>query len=139
MQIPKVEGRYVAELCYTPDLTLRLESSGTLADPSGVDSHAVTAILHGSLLVEVNDEETLIEQVPGGKIHPIMDGLPTYSFIYESCIEQCLVDNGVLALTFNHGTLKVLPFEEVESWQMYDENGFRMICMPGGEIATWNA
>lgn len=45
MQISKVEGQYVAELCYTPDLALRLESSGTLAALSDVDDHADPSIL----------------------------------------------------------------------------------------------
>lgn len=137
IKVSKLEGLYVAELCYTPDLTLRLESPETL-DTFDVDENPMTAILSGSLRVETEDGEVLIEQTPGGRIHPVMNALASYSFIYESRIDQCVVDDGVLILTFEHGILKVLPFEHVESWQIYSEDGFRLVCMPGGEIANWH-
>ncbi|GIV57631.1 MAG: hypothetical protein KatS3mg042_0544 [Rhodothermaceae bacterium] len=137
--VKEVEGRYVTKLCFQPDLTLILEDAEALRH-GGLDERAVTAILSGTLVVQKEGGEALvIESVPGDKSYRKMDGLPTYRFIYESRIERCIVENdGTLIFEFKQGVLKVLPFDDVESWQMYNDKGFRLICMPGGEVAVWS-
>lgn len=139
-RVKEVEGRHVTKLCFQPDLTLVLEDAEELQRNSGVDEGGVTAILGGSIVVQrEGGEERLLKSVPGERTYHEMDRLVEYRFIHEACVRECLVEgDGTLIFKFDQGTLKILPFDEAESWQMYSDKGFRMICMPGGDVAVWS-
>ena len=90
------------------------------------------------LIQKEGEEDFLLEITPGDETPQEMDALPKYRFIYGARVERCTVEEGTLALEFEQGVLKVKPFYEVEAWEMYNDKGFRMICMPGGEVAVWS-
>lgn len=47
---------------------------------------------------------------------------------------------GNLTLSMESGSrLSVQPDPNFEAWTVVDPNGYRVVCMPGGEIATWEA
>lgn len=45
-----------------------------------------------------------------------------------------------LQLRFSSGEVfEVCPDEDYESWSLTGDDGGRVVCMPGGELAVWNA
>jgi hypothetical protein len=48
-------------------------------------------------------------------------------------------DDGKLTIQFSGGvTLTATPDPDYEAWEIIAENGFRVICMPGGKLAIWD-
>jgi hypothetical protein len=49
-----------------------------------------------------------------------------------------IFNDGKLTLTFSNDiTLNILPNDSYETWQITSDNGLRIVCMPGGELAIW--
>lgn len=47
-------------------------------------------------------------------------------------------EGGQLDVHFVDGTaLRVLPDSQYEAWEVVGKGGFRVVCMPGGELAIW--
>lgn len=50
------------------------------------------------------------------------------------------VEKGTVRVTLDSGTvLEVRPHSTYEAWTLFGPDGFRMVCMPGGDVATWPA
>lgn len=48
-------------------------------------------------------------------------------------------DDGSLQLLFRNGdSLHVPSLPDYEAWNMVNDNGELIVCMPGGELATWS-
>ncbi|MGW5386125.1 DUF6188 family protein [Nocardia sp. NPDC003963] len=51
-----------------------------------------------------------------------------------------VADNGTLQLEFESGsTLQAFADPDYEAWNIVGAHGFRVACMPGGELAVWSA
>jgi hypothetical protein len=47
-------------------------------------------------------------------------------------------EGGELDVHFVDGTnLRVSPDSQYEAWEVVGKGGFRVVCMPGGELAIW--
>lgn len=47
-------------------------------------------------------------------------------------------EGGSLTLTMGSGArISFLPDPDFESWSLVGRSGFRLVCMPGGELAEW--
>ncbi|MFW0793283.1 DUF6188 family protein [Gordonia sp. CPCC 205515] len=48
--------------------------------------------------------------------------------------------SGMLLVTMESGNrLSVEPDPDFESWTLTGPGGYRVVCMPGGELATWES
>lgn len=48
--------------------------------------------------------------------------------------------NGTLILIFNNGSiLRAEASESYESWTVAGPDGYKVVCMPGGELSVWQA
>lgn len=58
----------------------------------------------------------------------------------QGIIESASVDGGGgMRVTFRSGGfIEFHPEVEYESWSATGPNGFRIVCMPGGELAIWS-
>lgn len=49
-------------------------------------------------------------------------------------------DSGSLSLTMESGNrLSVEPDPDFEAWTLTGPGGYRVVCMPGGKLATWES
>lgn len=52
--------------------------------------------------------------------------------------EPTVASSGHLTLRFAEGTtLTVLPEDNYEAWQLRDDDGLLIVCMPGEDLAIW--
>lgn len=48
--------------------------------------------------------------------------------------------NGTLELEFESGNfIRVYADPDYEAWSVVGAEGFRLVCMPGGELAVWSS
>lgn len=136
-RVKEIEGRHVTKLCFQPNLHLTLEP---VAEGHVDYSEGVVVSLSGTMDVQEKGVAPVqLRHSSRGSDLALLNNLPEYSFVYGSCLVRGTVrDDGTLVLEFEHGTLEVPALNEVESWEMYNDKGFRMICMPGGEVAVWS-
>jgi hypothetical protein len=67
--------------------------------------------------------------------HP-SDALAT--LLGDEVVTACTGDAGELTLTFTSGAeLLICPHADVESWAVTTPDGFLVVCLAGGETATW--
>ncbi|MFI2337943.1 DUF6188 family protein [Nocardia rhamnosiphila] len=94
-----------------------------------------------------NEFEVQIEGVVGigtsGKINdrysvgeiPAEVGLRLTGMIREAHAAE----NGTLHLEFESGiSVRVFADPDYEAWSVVGADGFRVVCMPGGELAVWS-
>jgi hypothetical protein len=136
-RIKEVEGMYVTELCFRPNPHLRVEP---LEEGRSSRKNRVVMYLPGRMTVrEKGAEPVHLDPDYKEDNRAMLDDLPLYSFVYGSCLLQCTAeDDGTLVLELEHGRIEVPAFENAEAWEMHGGKGFRIICMPGGELAIWN-
>lgn len=136
-RIKKVEGMYVTRLCFQPNPHLTLEPmEDGFAD---YDQHVVISLPATMTVQEKGAEPVHLDPDCTEGNRTILDDLPHFSFVYGSCLMQCTAEeDGTLVLAFEHGRIEVPSFEDGEAWQMYNDKGFRIICMPGGKLAVWS-
>ncbi|MGU3435104.1 DUF6188 family protein [Actinomycetes bacterium M1A6_2h] len=59
--------------------------------------------------------------------------------VMSGTIESSSAQSGILSVTLISGTeLIVHPDADFEAWNITGPGGFRVVCMPGGEMATWS-
>jgi hypothetical protein len=93
--------------------SLRIESPGTIAS------------LHEEVAFDPADRASLS---------------PFLRLVGESVSGALVEPNGTLVVTFRENTvLRALPDPEFEAWQLVSENGYLLVCGPGGELTEWNA
>jgi hypothetical protein len=65
---------------------------------------------------------------------------PAFALVRRVVRTARATETGRLEVLFEDGSrLIVEPNEQFEAWEMYGPGGIRAICMPGGDIAIWNA
>lgn len=80
----------------------------------------------GSWNVSLESPQTDSEQVPS----------LTNSTISSATTDQ----SGVLDISFTDGhRLTVAPDADYEAWNIVGPGGRKVVCLPGGELATWHA
>jgi hypothetical protein len=53
--------------------------------------------------------------------------------------EAHATENGTLQLEFESGSsIRVFADPDYEAWSVVGADGFRVVCMPGGELAVWS-
>ena len=141
MRIREVEGLHVTRLAFRPDLELTLED----VDSPTRWENRVLVTLSGTLTVRrPRGEPVTLVATPLGRDHyALLDGLPSYRFIYESQVERCeVIEGGVIRLSFPDGSIETPPAPGGDAWEVLDAeggvDGLRVICMPGGEVAMWD-
>ncbi len=65
-----------------------------------------------------------------------------FSIVGQSVVNCVALKNGELHVNFAENVKMVVkPLDKVEAWELYevapDLTGFRIICMPGGDLAVW--
>lgn len=86
--------------------------------------------------------ETLITVTHSGTTHV---GEPHSQLVLMTLVdllmqtaEGAIADNGQLTLRFTDGTiLTVPPHDKYEAWQLADDAGRLLVCMPDGNLAYW--
>jgi hypothetical protein len=64
--------------------------------------------------------------------------LMTLLGLLNQATEATIADDGQLTLRFAEGTsLTVRPDDKYEAWQLSDDTGLLIVCMPGGDLAIW--
>jgi hypothetical protein len=64
--------------------------------------------------------------------------LTTLLGLLHQTVEAAVASDGELTLRFTDGTvLTVPPHGQYEAWQLRDEAGLLVVCMPGGRLAIW--
>lgn len=59
-------------------------------------------------------------------------------FVGCNAVKAEVDDGAQLSVTFEGGAeLQVAPDPWYESWTVTGPNGFMVVCMPGGQLATW--
>jgi hypothetical protein len=75
-------------------------------------------------------------------IHPenLGDRAIEVAALFGAVIREVSVEaTGILTVSFDDGqTIKAPPDASYESWSYVSDNGGRVICTPGGELAIWD-
>lgn len=65
---------------------------------------------------------------------------PISALVRDSVTGAEALADGTLVITFAGGTeLRVGPNPDYESWTVTGPGGMRVVCLPGGELAVWDA
>lgn len=94
---------------------------------------------------ELRIENDYILQTPHGALsfspEPSNADSETLKSLAEQAISHASVENdGTLDVRFANGNeLRVQPSPTYEAWTVAGPRGMKVVCMPGGELATWNA
>lgn len=67
-----------------------------------------------------------------------VDSLVPALYLRDKAVKKITaMKSGALNVEFENDYLQVKPGESFEAWQLYSDDGLRIICMPGGELAIW--
>ncbi|HLU28746.1 MAG TPA: DUF6188 family protein [Glycomyces sp.] len=118
----ELDGQTIARVVDQPPLifetgggwTVTVESALTFSDANGAVRH-----------LEGDDPEAV------AAMGPLLHGLT---------LRASAVEDGSLRLTFTSGAELIAPPDpDYESWGLTGPAGQRLVCMPGGELAIWDA
>ncbi len=93
---------------------------------------------------EVRIETAFGVQAPGGAVNEYVPGNSDVEPQVEALRAQRVVhgavdDSGVLDIGFESGlAIRVVPDEAYEAWTVAGPQGMKVVCMPGGELASWS-
>jgi hypothetical protein len=63
---------------------------------------------------------------------------PAFQVLWRIVSNVTVENDGRLVIGFFDGTIVNVPSDpDYEAWEIVAENGLRLICMPGGEVAYW--
>lgn len=87
--------------------------------------------LFSPLVVKSADGSSVVEvDVPAGDLPEAI------AFLEGAVIDAMVVDrDGTLGLAAAGREIEVRPLDSYEAWQVAGDNGERLICQPGGELA----
>ncbi|GAA1184257.1 hypothetical protein F4556_007579 [Kitasatospora gansuensis] len=118
----KVEGRTLTRVCFDYALTL-------LVDPD--------TRIRLQANVELKDADGTSAAFQPGDTDVPADSL--VRLLHKDISKAWSSDGGVLTIQFACGaTLTATPDPNYEAWEILAEDGFRVICMPGGKLAIWD-
>ncbi|MEM7284776.1 MAG: DUF6188 family protein [Actinomycetota bacterium] len=78
-----------------------------------------------------------------GETHPVSpesivgSGAILLGLLHQVVHAATVGDDGTLTLTIGSATVTVPPSADFEAWTYAAEDGRRVVCMPGGELAVW--
>ncbi|MEU4675133.1 DUF6188 family protein [Amycolatopsis sp. NPDC023774] len=105
-----------------------------------------SAVLHFSDDYTARIESPFSFRSTGKKYDLSPDSDPQESFqpmailLHQAVTRAEADDSGSLSLVFDNGaTIHVEPDDEYEAWTVSGPDGFLVVSMPGGELATWEA
>lgn len=58
--------------------------------------------------------------------------------LHQPVRSAAVADDGTLALEIGDAVVTVPPSAEYEAWNYVADDGRRVVCMPGGELAVWS-
>lgn len=64
-------------------------------------------------------------------------GAVLFGLLHQEVHQATVDDDGSLRLRIGDATLVVSPSQEFEAWTYAADDGRRVVCMPGGQLATW--
>ncbi|MBB5153527.1 DUF6188 family protein [Saccharopolyspora phatthalungensis] len=94
---------------------------------------------------ELRIENEYILQTPHGTLSfspepSNADSEPLKSLAEQSISHASVENDGTLGVTFANGNeLRVQPSPSYEAWTVAGPRGMKVVCMPGEELAIWNA
>ncbi len=108
-------SEYMVEITTVGGFTLQIEGNMEIESSRG-DRQSVALADGGGSQVD---------------LEPVLHGTITSAVVNSS---------GALTIDFDSGNrLVVPPDSEYEAWTLVGPNGYRVVCMPNGELATWTA
>lgn len=117
--------------------------SGEMLDSQEVD-YTVRLYFSGDFFVRIESPFTL--NLPDGRIllSPEEDESQAFSplsdLVGHVVAESTIDDAGVFTVVFENGSsLVAKPDKAYEAWTLNGPNGLLVVCMPGGELAVWDA
>jgi hypothetical protein len=118
----KVDGCELTRVSFDYAVTL-------LVDPNTKIRLATNVVLTGA-------DGTSVPFRSGGADMPTAD---LVGLLHQDIAQAWVSDDGVLTIRFaDDATLRATPDPDYEAWEIAGENGFRVICMPGGKLAIWD-
>jgi hypothetical protein len=83
--------------------------------------------------IDLNGASTILPEV-AEQLAPLLK-------IFNSTVISAIAKaNGTLALDLSQNRkLVVPPHPKYESWEVVADNGLKLICLPGGKLASWAA
>ncbi|MEZ0095741.1 DUF6188 family protein [Streptacidiphilus sp. EB129] len=112
--LTRISFDYALTLLVDPDTQFRLQANVKLSDTDG----------------------TSVTFHPGGADVPA-DRL--VRLLHKDIAKAWSSDDGVLTIQFACGAkLMATPDPDYEAWEIVADDGLRVICMPGGELAIWD-
>lgn len=96
--------------------------------------HEEITIWMGKTYLKVNGMEYKLSAQEPSKLGPLLH-------VMRNTVQSALAHkNGKLEIDFQDGIkLWVLPLSETESWGITGRRGLRVVSMPGGDLAIWQA
>lgn len=93
--------------------------------------------------VEVRIETDFSLRTPNGVIHyspgaPDAPSDDVQALVRKKVEHAAVEESGALTISFESGiALRVEPDESYEAWTVAGPGARKVVCMPGGEIASW--
>ncbi|HKV18232.1 MAG TPA: DUF6188 family protein [Mycobacterium sp.] len=64
---------------------------------------------------------------------------PVRQLVGDTIRESLVDDSGALSISFDTGArIECVPDEQFESWTLAGPRGFKVVSMPGGDLAVWD-
>lgn len=122
--IPLV-GKPVTRIIVGLELTLEFFES---------DDEQTTIWIGGEFRFEINGKEHTLSTEDPARLGPVLA-------LARSTVESARAyKNGTLEVRFREGgKLSIGPHPQCEAWGVVGSRWLRVVCMPGGELATWQA
>ncbi|HWD05923.1 MAG TPA: DUF6188 family protein [Amycolatopsis sp.] len=105
-----------------------------------------SAVLHFSDAYMVRIESSFRFTLPGKQynISPDVDPQeslqPMSTLLHQAVTKSAINDSGALIIAFDSGAMiHVESDDEYEAWTVGGPDGFLVVSMPGGELATWDS
>jgi hypothetical protein len=97
-------------------------------------------------VVHVTIETTFRLRDATGVVHQLQPGGPpillaaALGLVQQDVAKLEVREGGLLRLTFRDGSeLVVEPDDQFEAWNISTDQGVRVVCPPGGGLATWTS
>jgi len=112
-----------------------------------VESTEFALVLGNDNGFEIRAEATVEFETPDGDKRSVafdeegdFDGLDLNTFFNGKIASASTSSTGALTILLESGNRATVATDEhFESWTIVGPNGYRVVCMPGGELATWSA
>lgn len=112
-QVSKLDYDYTVAIHTDTGYEIRIEEDYTLTTPQGTHTYSPEPSTEDSGPLDILNEQTITAATAN--------------------------DTATLTLTVTDGTqLQVAASDDFEAWTLAGPKGRKIVCLPGGELATWN-